>query len=206
MKTISRAEAKSECLKFYFTGKPCKYGHIVKRYVSTGVCFECKRLRGASDESKQKKKQYNLENAEAIKQYQKQYQAENAEAIKQYKKQYRSEKPEVRLKGSAKRRGAYIASSLDDSWDELNEFCINEIGLHRNQLTEMTGIEHHVDHIIPIALGGVHAYFNLRVIPASQNVRMQPIALPEETKTYFKQLTTNLNSNLKIYKKIKHES
>ena len=32
---------------FYFTGLPCKYGHIVERYGSTGHCVECVRLRNA---------------------------------------------------------------------------------------------------------------------------------------------------------------
>jgi hypothetical protein len=30
---ISRAEAKARGLTRYFTGKPCKYGHIAERYV-----------------------------------------------------------------------------------------------------------------------------------------------------------------------------
>ena len=30
--------------EFYFTGKPCKHGHISKRYVKTKICFECNRL------------------------------------------------------------------------------------------------------------------------------------------------------------------
>lgn len=29
--------------QFYFTGRPCKRGHICKRYVSGRECFECKR-------------------------------------------------------------------------------------------------------------------------------------------------------------------
>lgn len=32
--------------KTYFTGKPCKYGHIAERFKSTGNCCECGRQRG----------------------------------------------------------------------------------------------------------------------------------------------------------------
>jgi hypothetical protein len=41
MKIISRQAAKSKELKFYFTGKPCKNGHIEKRYTVSGHCPSC---------------------------------------------------------------------------------------------------------------------------------------------------------------------
>lgn len=39
---ISRSEAKAQGLKFFVTGKPCKYGHVAPRYVNTGVCSGCR--------------------------------------------------------------------------------------------------------------------------------------------------------------------
>lgn len=41
MNIISRKEAKKKGLAHYFTGKPCKHGHISKRRVSNSTCFEC---------------------------------------------------------------------------------------------------------------------------------------------------------------------
>ncbi len=38
---ISRSEAAEKHLAKFFTGKPCKRGHIAERYVSTGNCCEC---------------------------------------------------------------------------------------------------------------------------------------------------------------------
>lgn len=38
---ISRIDAAHAGLKHYYTGKPCKYGHVAKRYVSTCKCVEC---------------------------------------------------------------------------------------------------------------------------------------------------------------------
>jgi hypothetical protein len=35
---ISRAEAQAQGLKHYFTGKPCKHGHIAERTVDGGIC------------------------------------------------------------------------------------------------------------------------------------------------------------------------
>ena len=41
MKNISREEAKKKDLKRYFTGIPCKYGHIAERFTSNRRCVEC---------------------------------------------------------------------------------------------------------------------------------------------------------------------
>jgi 5-methylcytosine-specific restriction endonuclease McrA len=42
---ISRKEARAQGLKRFFTGKPCKYGHIAERFVTTEHCMACHRLR-----------------------------------------------------------------------------------------------------------------------------------------------------------------
>ena len=38
---ISRKDARDRGLKRYFTGRPCKYGHIAERFTSNGSCVEC---------------------------------------------------------------------------------------------------------------------------------------------------------------------
>lgn len=43
MELISCKEAKEKGLKRYFTGKPCKHGHIAERHV-TGGCVVCANL------------------------------------------------------------------------------------------------------------------------------------------------------------------
>lgn len=40
---ITKAAAKAQGLKHYFTGEPCKRGHQAERFVSTGSCCECNR-------------------------------------------------------------------------------------------------------------------------------------------------------------------
>lgn len=49
MNVISCKEAKALNLKHYFTGKPCKRGHIAVRYVTVQHCLECNRLHVARD-------------------------------------------------------------------------------------------------------------------------------------------------------------
>jgi 5-methylcytosine-specific restriction endonuclease McrA len=38
------ADAKAKGLRCYFTGKPCRHGHIVERYTCNQKCVECARL------------------------------------------------------------------------------------------------------------------------------------------------------------------
>lgn len=43
MQIVTKKDAKLIGLKHFFTGKPCKRGHIDRRFVSTGVCVSCNR-------------------------------------------------------------------------------------------------------------------------------------------------------------------
>jgi hypothetical protein len=43
-KVILRSDAIKTGASVYYTGKPCKAGHVVQRYVSNGACLECIRL------------------------------------------------------------------------------------------------------------------------------------------------------------------
>jgi hypothetical protein len=40
---LSHEEAMALGLKRYFTGQPCKRGHIAERYVRSGICSKCAR-------------------------------------------------------------------------------------------------------------------------------------------------------------------
>lgn len=47
MSVISRKEALAMGLKFYFTGQPCKNGHVCEREVIDWKCLQCRRARAA---------------------------------------------------------------------------------------------------------------------------------------------------------------
>lgn len=44
MKHITRKQAKAKGLKFYFTGLPCRNGHIAERKLEKSECLECIRM------------------------------------------------------------------------------------------------------------------------------------------------------------------
>lgn len=41
---VTRYEAASRGLTYYYTGKPCARGHVTSRFVSSGNCLDCHRI------------------------------------------------------------------------------------------------------------------------------------------------------------------
>lgn len=61
---IKKAEALSLGLRWYFTGKPCKRGHIAERRVGDGICISCEKIRGHSPKYLAYKAEYRSKNTE----------------------------------------------------------------------------------------------------------------------------------------------
>ncbi|MDE1767234.1 MAG: hypothetical protein KGI27_13330 [Thaumarchaeota archaeon] len=68
MKRISREKAQALGLKHYFTGKPCKYGHVSLRQCSNWNCKECIKENKKNDPVRYRKyqKAYYEKNKESI--------------------------------------------------------------------------------------------------------------------------------------------
>lgn len=80
-------------------------------------------------------------------------------------KQYYITKGYLRAKGVQKAKPAWLT--------EEHKFMLEEIYDLRRLRTELTGVEHHVDHIVPLkgkTCCGLHVPWNLQVIPASENL------------------------------------
>lgn len=94
---IKRAVAKQAGLLHYFTGKPCKHGHIERRTVSNGSCYGCDLERWASEKNKAQRKSYRDENKEKISDAGKRRYAENPEPHKERMKKRYEEDPKAIL-------------------------------------------------------------------------------------------------------------
>lgn len=83
----SRGEAIKLGATRYFTGKPCKNGHIALRRAPNANCLECQKINGRKASEKYRK-------TDNYKQYQKEYQSEyryapeNKERLRAIQKKY----------------------------------------------------------------------------------------------------------------------
>jgi len=187
---VSLALAKQLGLKLYFTGKPCKKGHISERYVKNRGCVTCYHEQGKLRERKE---------------YNKKYYAKNCEHIKTKVKSYRETNPDVNKRSKAKRMDKIRAYDrmrakrdydkkkiIVDRWKRNNPERAKELAVARSARrrarernakgywTRKTIVEmrknqknkcwwcekdlangYHVDHRIPLAKGGSNEVSNL---------------------------------------------
>ena len=149
MNELSRAEAKAQGLTRYFTGKPCKRGHVSERLTSNYCCVECKRPR-----ERQACRMYYAANPEKF-----------IARVEVYRKANLEKWAERKAKARVRKNGTSVELTPHQKHQ------VNQIYLLMRRLTLATGIQHHVDHYIPVTKGGSHAPENLWVIPAEQNMR-----------------------------------
>ncbi len=171
MRTISRKDAKYLNLTRYYTGQPCKRGHIAQRLVSNYVCVECDKERNKkyTDNRKEYLKHYYKDNIIQILNYRKVYYYKNKDKIKQYQKLWREENPDR----CALKSIEYLnrKSLARPAWYEKD--LIKQLYHKRDELSELWGIELHVDHIVPLQgenVCGLHCWDNLQLLEASINL------------------------------------
>ena len=87
----------------------------------------------------------------------------NREHINSYKREEYGRIPGQQAAFDVRKRG-----ELSDIYDML--LC-NEFYLEARRLTKETGILHEVDHIKPIAAGGLHCQTNLQVLTKEENMK-----------------------------------
>ena len=92
---ISPSEARALGLKRYFTGKPCKHGHVAERKIN-GNCVDCSReyARYAADPERHRK-------------YHRKYRAKNLEKAREYQRKWRA--AAVRRRRAAAKKAAQAA-------------------------------------------------------------------------------------------------
>ena len=178
MIVINCKQAKEQSLVRYFTGKPCKHGHIDERLVSNGTCCECNRQKVSKWQKENPKKALenyrvwqsknpNLDIVRSRKWY-----ANNKNRAANRQKAYYKSKPGLRATLSAKARADKLQRTpvwLTD-FDKLKIKCIYSIA---SMLTRENKAPWHVDHIIPLRgenVSGLHVPSNLQVLPKTDNL------------------------------------
>lgn len=177
----TKAEAKKIGAKFYYTGKPCKRGHIELRY-SDGACIICKKENTAKTAPKWRDanrsywsdymKSYRENNKERISKQRKEYRKENKEKLAEYNRWHMENFYDVHVRKNLKRR-ATLRNAYYPMDEELMELVVSELEEKRQHMQELTGVPYDIDHIVPLTsdyVCGLHCPFNLQVIPKSENI------------------------------------
>lgn len=164
----SRKEAKSLGLKKFFTGRPCKNGHISEKYTSNGQCCTCRHNLNTSEKALQYAKDYRDKNYEKVNNWIKTYRKENPEIVSATAKKYREKNIDVKRRLHSKRRA--MKKNATVAWADSAR--MNEIFKQRIVLDKEIGVLHNTDHIVPLQhplVCGLHNEFNLQNIPAVEN-------------------------------------
>jgi hypothetical protein len=180
----TRAEAKATGAKYYFTGDPCKHGHIAPRKTK-GACVECLKVEWAQaaetraeyfreynrkDEVRDKKHDWYLENREQVIQT---AATRPAAVLREYRNAWKeANKVQVRADTKARRRKHRDATPPWLTRRQKSE--IRQLYQIAITMTQTTGEQYVVDHIVPLrgeSVCGLHVPWNLRVITQEENLK-----------------------------------
>ena len=161
LEVISRKDAKAQGLTRFFTGRPCRQGHRVARFVSSGACVECSLKRLA---------EWRQLNLERLKENNRKWWASNPQKNVTKMRRWQKANPFKVSAQKAKRHARRLQAC--PKW--VANADLQAIYLQCRKLTKETGIEYHVDHIIPLvnpSVCGLHVPWNLRIVSAEENLR-----------------------------------
>jgi len=156
MKIISLQEAKDQKQTRYFTGIPCKEGHIEERSVSSRVCLGCQRSKNAKLYSEGYYEEYR-----------------NINRLKRREQNARWDKNN-KGKANAKTAKRHAAKMLRmPKWLSQEQLAeIREFYVMAKELEKVFPWKQAVDHIVPLQgkiVSGLHVPWNLQILPAFLN-------------------------------------
>lgn len=179
----TRKEAQDIGAKYYFTGEPCKHGHIAPRKTK-GACVECLKVewQQAAEKRADYFREYNKR--EDVKDRKNEWYEANREQVIQaaatrplevkrvYQKAWKERNTVwVRADTKARRRKHRLATPKWLTREQKGQ--IRELYKIAITMTKTTGEQYVVDHIVPLRsefVCGLHVPWNLRVITQEQNL------------------------------------
>lgn len=192
----TRAEAKATGAKYYFTGEPCKHGHIAPRKTK-GACVECLKAewQAAAETRAEYFREYNRN--EEVKDRKHTWYQKNREQViqaaatrppaqlREYRNAWKeNNKVQVRADTKARRRKHRNATPKWLSRKQKSE--IRQLYQIAITMTQTTGEQYVVDHIVPLRgeeVCGLHVPWNLRVITQDENLKKSNKLVDPSTST-----------------------
>lgn len=156
----SRSQAKALGLKRYYTGKPCPQGHVAERRTNNKECVACHNGRSAAwyaanpDKARAKDAAWRAANPEQHYAYSAAWYAANPEKVRARVAAWRAANPAKHCAYAANRRAMKLKQRCTCCTNEQIEDFYVTTALYSG----------HVDHIIPLALGGHHCAKNLQAM------------------------------------------
>jgi 5-methylcytosine-specific restriction endonuclease McrA len=169
---ILRAQAKALGLKRYFTGKPCKNGHVSERSTAQKVCIECRNINASIWKAKfpDKVRAAHHKYIAANRDKQRAWWAANAVAARRSRTAWAKRNPENVKARAAKRRAIKLgADGFHTKYDilEIRKAQKDKCAYCKVKLAGGG----HVDHIIPLSKGGSNSRDNLQLACGLCNIR-----------------------------------
>jgi hypothetical protein len=122
--------------------------------------------RNNTERHREYSKKYTTENRGAILERTKKWAAANRELVRSIKKQWKLRNPEAAAEYKNRRRSREGVAQTSKEQKAIMR-CVYKT---MKRVSDCTGVPFHVDHIVPISRGGLHAPSNLQVIPAKWNL------------------------------------
>ena len=176
-KPQERAAAKAAGETTYFTGRPCKNGHVAYRCTSNGTCVDCAKANEKKSRAKRifenpdwHKQQY-AANPDYHREKSAAYRARNPERCREsYLNSMRKRKPQKAAAERARQAKKLQATPL---WLTKEDFKqMERVYIEARKTTQLAGFDCHVDHIVPLNgkdVSGLHVPWNLRIVSRSYN-------------------------------------
>lgn len=142
----------------YFTGKPCKHGHVAPRRTVNGCCTSCEEVKNNSEQRKEYMVLYANEKRTKLREIASRWQKNN--------------KGKVNANTAIRHTSKMLRTPLWLTKEEKERIrCYYQLSAMR---TKESGIVWNVDHIVPLQgenVSGLHVPWNLQVIPAADNFK-----------------------------------
>lgn len=178
MELLTRQQAKAAGLKRYFTGKPCKHGHTSERQTANGRCVECSKIssrkiaRANPEENKARCLKWRENNREKSREDARKWRKNNPEKFAKNRAAWKKANHGKVIAYNRKRYTSKLQRT--PAWltpEQLQD--IEKIYIECRKMSVETGVEHHVDHIVPLQgkdVSGLHVPWNLQIITAEENL------------------------------------
>jgi hypothetical protein len=189
----TRKEAQATGATHYFTGEPCKHGHIAPRKTK-GACVECLKIEWQKSAVTRAEYFQEYNRKESVKEAKHEWYERNREAViektkatplhlkKQYQAAWKAQNT-VWVRADTKARRRKHRQATPPWLTKKQKTQIRQLYQIAITMTQTTGEQYVVDHIYPLrsdTVCGLHVPWNLRVITRAENLQKSN-SLPDDS-------------------------